>query len=114
MSSSDVQFLGPVEPALDYLSIMHGGLGSTPAEMACAEKVKAPTLLAGGCTLGMVGTGLFGVYKLFKGKPATGVTAFVGAGVFYIIGAAFATAATKAFEACLAPAEQPKLPAAGP
>ena len=71
-------------------------------------------VVAGVCTLGMAGTGLLGVYKLFKGKPAAGVTAMVGAGLIYLVGAAVATSAAKTYEACLGPAEQPKLPAAGP
>lgn len=109
MSSSNVQFLG-AEPALDYLSIMRGGLGTTPAELACAEKVKTPMVVAGVCTLGMAGTGLLGVYKLFKGKPAAGVTAMVAAGLVYLVGAALAGAAAKTYETCLGPTEQPKLP----
>lgn len=104
-ASDDVQILGPAEPAtaLDYVTM----LGSTPAEIACAEKVKAPMVAAGFCTLGMAGTGLFGVYKIFKGKPATGATAILGAGIIYVIGAALATSAAKAFEACTKPALTP-------
>lgn len=99
-ASDNVQIMGPAEPALDYISIMRGGLGTTPAELACAEKVKAPLVAAGFCTLGMAGTGLFGVYKLFKGKPAAGVTAIVGAGIVYFIGAALATSAALQFDNC--------------
>lgn len=113
-ASEDVQIMGPSEPAtaLDYLTIMHGGLGSTPQEIACAEKVKAPMVVAGGCTLGMIGSGLFGVYKLFKGRPAAGVTAVVGAGIFYLVGGAFATSAAATYLACTGPAA-PAPPASG-
>lgn len=105
-ASDDIQIMGPAEPATvqDYVTIMHGGLGTTPEELACAEKVKAPLVAAGACTLGMAGTGLFGVYKLFKGRPAAGVTALVGAGLIYLVGATLATAAAKTYLACTGPA----------
>lgn len=109
-ASDDVQILGAAEPAtaLDYVTMMNG---STPAEIACAEKVKAPMVAAGFCTLGMAGTGLFGVYKVFKGKPAAGATAILGAGLIYIIGATLATAAAKTFESCVGvPPTVPKMP----
>ena len=114
-ASEDVQIMGPAEPAtaLDYMTIMNGALGTTPQEIACAEKVKAPMVAAGACTLGMAGTGLFGVYKIFKGKPAAGVTALVGAGIIYLVGATLATAAAKTYLACTGGAvpASPKLPA---
>lgn len=94
-ASDDVQILG-ADPARDYVTM----LGSTPLEIDCAEKVKAPIVAAGFCTLGMAGTGLFGVYKLFKGRPAAGVTALVGAGLVYLIGATLATSAALQFDNC--------------
>ena len=93
MMPADIQIMGAAQ---EYVTVL--GAVSTPTEIACAEKVKAPTYLAAGSTLGMVGTGLFGVYKIFKGRPAAGVTALVGSGLLYIVGATFAKAATLQFE----------------
>ena len=104
----DVQIMGA---ATDYVSILRGA--SSPAELACAEQVKGEFYGAVGCSLGMVGTGLLGVYKIFKGKPAAGVTSLVGAGLLYFVGGALATAAAKQFDACTG-AAAPKLPAPTP
>src|SRR5580704_9242570 len=112
-ASEDVQIMGTPggEPALDYVSIMHG---STPQQIMCAEEVKGEFYGSIGCALGMVGTGLLGVYKIFKGKPAAGVTSLVGAGILYFVGGALATVAADKFTACVGPPEQPKLPAPTP
>ena len=92
-----VEILGA--PVTDYVTM----LGATsPQDLACAEKVKAPLYTAAGCTVSTVGLGLFGVYKLFKGKPAAGVTGFVAAALTLGLGRVLATSAALQFKNCQA------------
>jgi hypothetical protein len=105
----NVEILGG--PAQEYVSIMGADpaadivtmLGtSSPADVMCAQQVKGAFYGAAGCTVGTVGLGLFSVYKLFKGKPAAGVTGLVAGGITLVLGRLLASAAATRFEACRA------------
>lgn len=105
----NVEILGG--PAQEYMSIMGADpaadivtmLGaSSPKDVMCAEQVKGAIYGAAGCTAGTLGLGLFGVYKLFKGKPAAGVTGLVAGGIVLWIGRALATSAALRFKNCQA------------
>lgn len=77
-----------------------GPTGPTPNDAACARQV-APAVYAGAAArVAGVGTGLFGTYKLLKGKGATGVVSLLGAGVLWIAGGAMMNAAAKVFQTC--------------
>jgi hypothetical protein len=83
--------------AAEYVTMLGA---STPQDVACAEEVKGPIVAAGACTLGTVGLGLFGVYKLFNGKPAAGITGLVASVVTLGVGRVLASAAAVKFEQC--------------
>lgn len=77
-------------------------LGAAPpaVDVACAQQVK-PLLLTGAVTrISGVGVGLFGTYKLLKGKGAAGVVGLLGAGVLWFAGGALVNAAARSFESC--------------
>lgn len=104
---NDVQILGALVD--DYVTM----LGAT-GDLACVEEVKPLFYASAGTTVASVGLGLFGVYKLFKGKPAAGVTGFVAAALSLGVSRVLAGTMAAKLEACKAgvPVEQPKLPAA--
>jgi len=112
MVSSDVQILGA--PVDEYVTMLGA---SSPQDVMCAEQVKGLLYASAGATLGTIGLGLFGVYKLFKGKPAAGVTGLVAGGISLAIGRVMAGTMAARFETCRAKAagapvpESPKLPA---
>lgn len=102
MVSSDVQIMGAEDDvqimgADEYVTMLGA---SSPADVMCAQQVKGAFYGAAGCTVGTVGLGLFSVYKLFKGKPAAGVTGLAGAAVVLVLGRLLAESAARRFEAC--------------
>jgi hypothetical protein len=117
MVSSDVQIMGaaddvqiyPITAPTSDVEIMGFG-ASSPADVVCAEQVKGSIFVAAGCTVGAVGTGLFGVYKLFKGKPAAGVTSLVATALVFGLGRVLAQSAATRFTACQAAHAAPTAP----
>ena len=109
MVSSDVQILGA--PVDEYVTMLGA---SSPQDVMCAEQVKGLLYASAGATLSTIGLGLFGVYKLFKGKPAAGVTGLVAGAITLGIGRVMAGTMAAKFEACKAAGapvpESPKLP----
>lgn len=110
LHSNDVEFLGG--PADEFVQLMDA---PPPNDVMCAQQVKGSVMFAAGATVGTLGVGLYGVYKLFKGRPAAGVTALVASILTLGIGRAVAVSAAQRFETCrTAAAPQPKLPNPGP
>ena len=84
----------------DYVEMGAPAPAPTPTDLMCAQTVK-PLFVAGG--LGIVagfGTGLFGTYKLLKGKGAAGATGLIAAAVLWVAGGMMVRSATARFAAC--------------
>jgi len=77
-------------------------LGATvsPTDLECAEKVKLPLVIGGVSRIAGVGVGLFGTYKLLKGRGAAGVVAVLGAAILWFEGGRLMAASARRFEAC--------------
>lgn len=77
-------------------------LGAPPSalDMECAQKVKVPLIVGSVARVGSVGVGLFGTYKLLKGKGAAGIVSLLGAGVLWFAGGQLMGAAARGFESC--------------
>ncbi len=77
-------------------------LGAPPSatDIECAQKVKVPLILGSVTRVGSVGVGLFGTYKLLKGKGAAGVVGLLGAGILWVAGGQLMNAAARGFESC--------------
>lgn len=106
-ASDDVQIMGAGDPALDYVTMLGA---SSPTDVMCAQQVKGAFYGAAGCTVGAVGGGLFGVYKLFKGKPAAGVTGLIASVLVLGLGRVLAQSAATRFTACQAAHATPAAP----
>jgi len=76
------------------------GAAVTPLDQTCARNVAPSVILGAGARIGSVGVGLFGTYKLLKGKGAAGVVGLLGAGVLWFAGGALMKAAAAEFEDC--------------
>lgn len=72
----------------------------TPLDRTCAEQVKIPVIMAGAARIGSVGVGLFGTYKLLKGRGAAGITAILGGGALWLLSSALLSAAERSFDEC--------------
>ncbi len=78
------------------------GFGAAPpqTDIDCAQKVRVPVIMASVSAVASVGVGLFGTYKLLKGKGATGIVALLGAGFLFFAGNRLVAAAGQSFEEC--------------
>ncbi len=79
------------------------GAAPTELDQQCAMKVKVPLVAGAVARIGGVGVGLFGTYKLLKGRGAAGVVALLGAGVLWFSGGALMRSAAAGFESCRKP-----------
>lgn len=71
-----------------------------PLDVMCAQKVK-PLLVGGSvAVVSGVGVGLFGTYKLLKGRGAAGIVGLLGAVALWIGGGAAIRVAAAGFQKC--------------
>ena len=84
----------------DYVQIAAPPDGPTPTDLMCAQTVKPLFIFGSFGVVAGFGTGLFGTYKLLKGKGAAGVTGLVAAGVLWLAGGMMVRSATARFAAC--------------
>ncbi len=77
-------------------------LGAPPSalDQQCAQQVKVPLVVGAVSRIGGVGVGLFGTYKLLKGRGAAGVVSLLGAGILWFAGGQLMAAAARGFESC--------------
>lgn len=77
-------------------------LGADPSahDVACAQQVQG-TLLAGSVlAVSSVPAGLFGVYKLVRGKPGAGIASLLIAGGLGLFGRMLVSGAAQGFDRC--------------
>ncbi len=76
------------------------GADPTAHDIDCAKQVQT-TLLAGSvAAVSAVPAGLFGVYKLVRGKPGAGIASLLIAGGLGFFGSLLVSGAAQGFERC--------------
>jgi hypothetical protein len=76
-------------------------LAAPPAiDVECAQKVKTVLVVGSLTTISAVPVGLFGTYKLIKGKGAAGITALLAMGALFFVGRTLVASSAKAFDTC--------------
>lgn len=66
----------------------------------CAQQVKGGVYTGTALTVGGIGVGLFGTYKLLKKNWAAGVVSMIGASITWAIGRSMINSSAAAFESC--------------
>lgn len=69
-------------------------------EVACAQKVKSVFIGGAVAKVGGIGVGLFGTYKFFKKRPATGAVSILSAAVLWFVGTRMMVSAANLFDQC--------------
>lgn len=87
-------------PPVDEVEV----LGAVSAlDQQCAQKVKVLVVAGGASVIGGVGVGLFGTYKLLKGRGAAGAVGLLGAVALWVAGGALMRTAALGFQKCRTP-----------
>lgn len=76
------------------------GADPTQHDIACAQQVKGTLLVGSVIAVSSVPAGLFGVYKLVRGKPGAGIASLLIAGALGFFGSLLVSGAAQGFERC--------------